>query len=85
MAMYGVQLLMRQFEMQWFHPDDETIICRHHQQNLYVVIQGQDSTEQAPTAIQLQLCSGTQESFSVLVRGCQEVLNALTAKVSSGE
>ena len=85
MAMYGVQLLMRQLEMQWFHPDDETIICRHKKQNLYVVIQGQDATEQAPTAIQLQLCSGTQESFSVLIAGCQEVLNALIEKVSSDQ
>lgn len=85
MAMYGVQLLMRQLEMQWFHPDDETIICRHNKQNLYVVIQGQDATEQAPTAIQLQLCSGSQESFSVLVGGCQEVLNALMEKVSNDE
>ncbi|OHT13109.1 putative CAMK family protein kinase [Tritrichomonas foetus] len=85
MAMFGIQLLMRKLEMQWFHPDDETIICRHSQQNLYVVIQGQDATEQSPTAIQLQLCSGTQESFSILIRGSQEILSAISANVNSGE
>lgn len=67
-AMTAVQGLMRQLDLQWFHPDDETIFCRREAQGLYVVVQGKrDAAAETSTTIQLQLCAGTAEAFSVLV------------------
>ena len=83
MAMYSIQIVMRKLEMQWFHPDDEIIICRHNQQNLYVFIQGLDATEQTPTVLQFQLFIGKNEAFSILIHSAQEVLNALAANMNN--
>ena len=83
-AIFAMQILMRHLEMQWFHPDDETIICRH-QQGIYVVIQARDADPQTPTTLQLQLLSGPQEGFSVIVRGAEEAIKAFQAACISGE
>jgi BR serine/threonine kinase len=67
-AMAALQGIMRQLDLQWFHPDDETIFCRREAQGLYVVVQAKDSGgAECATTIQLQLCAGTGEAFSVVV------------------
>jgi BR serine/threonine kinase len=74
-TMSTMQALMRHLDMQWFHPDDETIFCRHAAQGVYAVIQGkEDATSDQGTTIQLQLCIGTREAFSVLVVAARDAL-----------
>lgn len=75
--MLGMQVLMRQLEMQWFHPDELTIICRHQPQNLYAIIQIQDAVEPNTPTLQLQLCIGTAEAFSVLVKAAEDIIIAI--------
>jgi BR serine/threonine kinase len=78
-AMFSVQRLMVQLEMQWFHPDDETVICRQHHLRLYVVVQGKENASgPCATTMQLQLCSGPPEAFSVLVHSFEETMAHLT-------
>jgi hypothetical protein len=82
-AMFAAQTLMGQLEMQWFHPDDETIICRQRQLRLYVVIQAkQNAAAPCQTTVQLQLCSGTPEAFPVLVHSLEEAMGHLAHDAS---
>jgi hypothetical protein len=74
-SMTIVQALLRQLDMQWFHPDGETIFCRHAPQGVYTVIQGKEDVASGhATTIQLQLCVGTAEAFSVLVLAARDAL-----------
>jgi BR serine/threonine kinase len=66
-AMTVLQGLMRQLDLQWFHPDDETIFCRRAAQGLYVVVQAKEDAGECATTIQLQLCAGTAEAFGIVV------------------
>ena len=72
----AIQILMRSLEMQWFHPDDFTIISRQESLGLYVVFQCSYSNqgETPQTRLQIQLCHGTIESFGVVCRGAEELL-----------
>jgi hypothetical protein len=73
--MFAVQVLMRDLGMQWFHPDDETVFCRHSQQGLYVAVQGkEDANAEVMTTLQFQLFTGTPDAFSLLIRGLEAIL-----------
>jgi BR serine/threonine kinase len=77
-TMFGIQGLMRRLEMQWFHPDDETIFCRHDDQHLYVLIQGkEDASQEVTTTLQFQMFSGTAEGFSVVIHSAEAVIGAI--------
>jgi BR serine/threonine kinase len=67
-VMLSVQRAVRQLGMQWFHPDDFSIICRHVEMGIYV------STnvfiENSTLQLSLQLLNGTPQAFTAF---CQAV------------
>ena len=76
--MLAVQMLMRKLEMQYFHPDDFTLLARQESINLYVFFQASyapNSTLENPiTHLQVQLGSGLGESFAIVCRGIEEII-----------
>ena len=78
-TMTAVQLALAQLEMQWFHPDDFTVIARHEAMGVYAVCQCVCAPDESESAIQIQLCHGTPESFSVLCQTTEELIHTVEA------
>ena len=83
-TMTAVQLAMSQLEMQWFHPDDFTVIARHEAMGIYVVCQCSCSPGDESTMMQMQLCHGTIESFTVLCHRTEDLIHTVEAGILGG-
>ena len=68
-SMLSVQRAVRQLGMQWFHPDDFSILCRHEEMGLYCSAVA--AVEGVSTSLSLQLYSGTPEAFTVFCKAVE--------------
>lgn len=82
LTMDSIQILCRNMDMQWFHPDDFMIVARREKQELYIVFQcmsnGIDQTE---TRVQLQLCHGKMESFNYVCRCAEDIIASMQGQI----
>lgn len=67
-VMLSVQRAVRQLGMQWFHPDDFSIICRHVENDIYV--SANVTYENSALQLSLQLLSGPPQAFTAF---CQAI------------
>ena len=76
-AITAMQVLVRQFNMQWFHPDEYTIIARDEANGLYVIIIANIAPDGDGTTLELQLCHGTIESFTTLSQAADAIVSSM--------
>jgi BR serine/threonine kinase len=75
-AVRAVQVIIRQLEMQWFHPDDFSIISRQQGQGVYILFQFLNSPDDSITRVFIRLCYGAVDSFGYVVAITEEALQA---------
>jgi BR serine/threonine kinase len=73
-ALRAMQMLMGQLEMQWFHPDDYSIIARQQTQGLCVLVDFMNSPDDSHTTAVIRLGYGGVEAFNCVVAGAEELL-----------
>ena len=80
-TMLAVQCAVSNLEMQWFHPDDFMIIARRESLGMYVVFQCMNSPGDEVTKMQIQLCHGTCESFTVVCQRTEEIIMLMQSSI----
>ena len=75
--MYTVQDLLSSMDMQWFHPDPQTILARNEDANLYIEVEGFFRTTEDVTVI-AKLRRGDLEHFNSLCDSLQSALGVVS-------
>lgn len=75
-----VQITVRNLGMQWFFPDDFTILSRSEQIGSYIIFQGATLESDIDILLTLQLFQGTLEFFAVVCQGIEEIIGGNKAK-----
>ena len=70
----SIQSMLNLFQIQWFHPDVNTIICRKEENHFYATIQ---YIIEKPPKITIFRCDGSLDYFSLLVKGIGDQIEKL--------
>lgn len=69
-----VQIIVRNLGMQWFFPDDFTILSRIDQGGGYVIFQSSRLQSEIDTLLTLQLFQGSAESFTIVCKAIEDII-----------
>jgi hypothetical protein len=69
-----LQLLVGRLGMQWFHPDDYTIIARHEASGLYIAMQAIVAEDVFRVSFVVQFFRGDIEDFHGFCRSAEEAM-----------
>ena len=69
-----IQVIVRNFGMQWFFPDDFTIISRSEQTGGYIIFQCANQQSEIDILLTLQLFEGNLEEFTHVCRAVEEII-----------
>ncbi|KAH0786265.1 CAMK family protein kinase [Histomonas meleagridis] len=73
-AMLLMQKMMKQLGMQWFHPDEYTILCRNETMGITLLIQCDPELAGEETKLKFQILEGSTDSFNLICRTATELL-----------
>lgn len=69
-----VQITVRNLGMQWFFPDDFTILAKIDQNGGYVIFQSSSLHTEVDTMLTLQLFQGSSEAFSTVCKSIEDII-----------
>jgi len=69
-----IQRVLVSLQIQWFHPDEYTIMCRKEESELYVIIQCFTDDEPNSSKLTIQKCQGLPDPFFFLCQSIQEAI-----------
>ncbi|OHS94056.1 putative CAMK family protein kinase [Tritrichomonas foetus] len=74
-----MQILVTQFKMKWFFPDDFTMICRSDVVGGYIIIQSQCLNSEIDVLLTMQLFDGNTEVFAGVCKAVEEMFQGNTS------
>ena len=69
-----MQKFMAHFGLQWYYPDEMTIICRNLREETYIIVHCQQGTELIPTVLILQMTTGSEIYFKSICSAVEEAI-----------
>jgi hypothetical protein len=72
--MVRLQILVGRLGMQWFHPDDATIIARNEGSGLYIAIQASGGAEVTQVSLVVQFFRGEADEFHAFCRAVEDAM-----------